>query len=254
MGRGEGIDPHTHRFAVGGVTVALSVRTIARECLNIAEVISVREDILTLRTVPPPRSLRKELNFIRRTRCPLEKPTNMRVTEVADRKISVSWNDQSDNEDGFRIQFRGKRTGSTDHTGSKSVGRNEESASLAGLRSGHEYTISVVAFNAGRQSESSNEARATTPARTITVSTEGAGPSTVFAVTGAGFTPGSLVVVRFTDPQLHQVQGQATAGGDGRFNLRHSVPCGSSTQVTVTAFEDADPLGTFANAVVTTCP
>jgi Fibronectin type III domain len=234
--------------------MALSMRTIALECLNIMGAVSARKDILPLRSLPPPRSLRNELTFIRRTRCRPKAPSGLRVTDVADRKVSVSWIDQSDNEDGFSIQFLGKRAGESDHTGSQSVGPNEVSASLTGLRSSHEYTISVAAFNAAGESQRSNEVRATTPARSIGVSKEGAGSSTVFVVTGTGFTPSGLVVVRITDAQFHQVQFPETAGGDGRFVSRHSVPCVSGTQVTLTAFEDADPLGTVANAVVTTCP
>jgi hypothetical protein len=180
-------------------------------------------------------------------------PSGLRITGVADRQISVAWTDQSDNEDGFSIRFRGEREGSS-HTGSKSVGRNEVSASLGGLRSNYQYTISVVAFNTDGESQMSNEVRATTPARSISVSKEGAGSSTVFVVTGAGFTPSSLVVIRITSPQLQQVQFSETAGGDGKFGSRHSVPCVSGIQLTFTAFEDADPLSTFSNAVITNCP
>jgi Fibronectin type III domain len=100
-----------------------------------------------------------------------KRPTDLRVPGVADREISVSWIDQSDNEDGFLVRFVGKGAGSADHTGSKSVGRNEVSASLTGLNSGFEYTIRVVAFNDGGESQSSNAVLATTPntPQTITV-------------------------------------------------------------------------------------
>lgn len=234
--------------------MALNVRVIVRKCLNKYGSLSVQSDILALRQLPPPRSLRDELNFILNNRCPPERPTGLRVTGVADRKISVAWSDRSDNENGFSIQFRGKRALELDHTGSKSVGRNEESATLDGLRSNYKYTISIVAFNASGQSPRSNEVEATTPARTIRVSTEGVGSSTLFVVEGAGFTPSSLVIIRFTDPQLNQVRASETAGADGKFVSRRSVPCASGILVTVTAFEDGDLQGTFANAVETTCP
>ena len=90
--------------------------------------------------------------------------------------------------------------------------------------------------------------------RQISVSKEGAGSSTVFVVIGTGFTPSSRVVIRVTDAQFRQVQFPETAGGDGKFVSRHSVPCRSGIQLTFTAFEDAHPSSTFANAVVTTCP
>jgi hypothetical protein len=90
--------------------------------------------------------------------------------------------------------------------------------------------------------------------RIISVSKQGSGASTIFVVTGSGFTPNSLVVIRITDAAFEQVQFPETAQADGKFVSQHSVPCASGIQLTFTAFEDADPQGTFANAVVTTCP
>jgi hypothetical protein len=234
--------------------MALSMREIARKCLNRFGAISVQSDILALRQLPPPRSLQDELNFIQTNRCPPKGPTNLRVTGVADRTIHLAWSDQSDNEDGFKIRFRGKKAGLADHTGSKTVGRNVASATLDSLRSNHEYTISVLAFNSGGESPSSNTVQATTPARTITVSSEGGGLSTVFTVKGTGFTPNGLVVIVLTDQNFKQLEFPETAGADGKFVSRHSVPCGSGIRITFTAFEDADPVGTFANAIETTCP
>lgn len=230
------------------------MRALARDCLGITGEVSARNNILRLFRSPPQGSLRDGLRFVRRHYCEPNGPTDLRVTDVADRKISVSWVDQSDNEDGFTIQFRGRRANFSDHTGTARVGIDEESASLTGLRDNHEYTISVAAVNRGGESRRSNEVRARTPARSISVSKEGAGLSTVFVVTGAGFTPNSLVIIRITDGQLHQVQFPETAGGDGRFVSRHSVPCASGIALTFTVYEDADFTGTFANSIVTTCP
>ena len=181
-------------------------------------------------------------------------PTDLKVTGVADRKVSLSWVDRSDNEDGFTIRFTGKTPENTDHTGSQNVARNEEATALSNLRSGYVYKINMVHFNGDGESASSNQVQATMPSRIISVTNQGAGTSTIFTVSGSGFSPGSAVVIRFTDPQLNQKQFQATAEITGIFTARNSLPCGSSTQITVTAFEDADPLGTFANVVVTTCP
>jgi hypothetical protein len=235
----------------------LSVRSIARECLKITGTISIEKDILALRSLPPPRSLRHELIFVKTQRCvpsPPNAPSGLRITNVADRKISIAWTDKSDNEDGFLVQFSGKRAGEVDHTGSKTVGRNQSSITLEGLRSNYAYTVSALAFNSGGRSQESNEVQATTPSRTISVSREGTGTSAAFIVTGSGFSANSLVVIRATDPQLHQVQFQGTPGGDGKFVSKQDIPCASGIKITFTAFEDADPLGTFANAIVTTCP
>jgi Fibronectin type III domain len=180
-------------------------------------------------------------------------PTDLRVTDVADRRISVAWTDHSDNEDGFRIRFRGQAVSGQetlpDHTGTISVGRNVVSASLTDLKSGYEYTISVTAFDAAGESGSSNEVRATTPARVISVSSEGAGQSTVFVVSGTGFTPNSLVVFQIANQRL-----SVSAGGDGKFASRNSFPCQSGLSFKVLAWEDTDPTGTVSNTVTITCP
>lgn len=94
----------------------------------------------------------------------------------------------------------------------------------------------------------------TPPSRRISIAKEGAGSTTVFVVTGTGFTPNSLVVIRITTPNLDQLQFPETAGADGKFVSRHSVSCVSGSTLTFTAFEDANPANTQAVPVVTTCP
>ncbi len=90
--------------------------------------------------------------------------------------------------------------------------------------------------------------------RQISVSKQGAGPSSVFTVTGSGFSPNKLVVIKVTDAQLQQLQFAETTNASGGFTSPHSVSCVSGGSLTFTAFEDSDPTHTFANAVVTTCP
>jgi hypothetical protein len=181
-------------------------------------------------------------------------PSSLRVTNVSDRKIEVAWTDNSNNEDGFKIRFAGKRSGISDHNGSVSVGRNVTNISLTGLYSGYQYTINVAAFNSDGESSLLNQVQATTPARTIYVSNTVSSNVRNFTVTGSGFTPNSLVVIKVTDANLQQIQFPLTAGADGKFTSTHQVSCVSGAQLTVTAFEDTDPNGTFANAFVTTCP
>ena len=168
--------------------------------------------------------------------------------------VTLSWVDRSANEDGFKIRFHGTRDGS-DHSGSREVERNVTSADLGGLRSGYDYRISVIAFNSGGDSAPSNEVRAALPARLISLTTEGTGASTVWTVTGSGFTLFGLAVIRFTNPAFQQVQFGQSAGADGHFVSRHSIAnVSSGEKITITAWEDADPDGTSANEIVTTCP
>ena len=195
-------------------------------------------------------SLPYEFEFL-----PPRRPTDLRVTEVGDRRIEVAWKDRSDNEDGFVLSYRGKRSDFSDHTGSRSFGKNTEAASITGLRSDHEYTIHVAAGNAAGGSGAGPGVKATTPARTISVAKESAGSSTVFVVKGKGFSPSSLVVLRIVDGQLqHPSTWVETAEGDGTLESRHSYPCVTGQGLTVSAYEDADPQGTLSNFVVTSCP
>lgn len=92
------------------------------------------------------------------------------------------------------------------------------------------------------------------PQRTISVTPSAASGGGLFAVSGMNFTPGALIVLRATDPNLHQLQFTATADGNGAFMTTLNIPCNSFVQITFTAFEDADPSRTFANSVVTSCP
>lgn len=88
----------------------------------------------------------------------------------------------------------------------------------------------------------------------ITVSSEGSGAGTIMVVKGTKFTAGKIAVVRFTDRGLNQVRSSMTVASDGTFTVRRAVPCATGIRITVTAFEDQNPSGTYANSVETTCP
>jgi len=173
--------------------------------------------------------------------------------------LMVGWKDNSNNEDSFVVTYSGTRAGGSPDSAGKSVGANSVTASL-GLIPEYTYNIHVAAVNSVGETLSNAitvtvpPALPTHPARTITVSSQGTGTSTLFNVHGTGFTPNSLVVIRFTDSQLAQTQFAQTALNDGTFQTHNGLPCVSGIQLTVTAFEDANPLGTQSNAVVTSCP
>lgn len=182
-------------------------------------------------------------------------PTGLTVTKVADRLLTLSWADRSIGEDGFEVRFRGQRAGFSDHTGTRELGPDVTTLDLDGLRSGFTYRITVVAFDAGGESAPSNEVSATLPGRVIDVTTAGTGEATVWTVTGSGFSPTALAVIRFVNPALQQVQLPQSAGVDGRFVSRHSIQgVFTGETITISAFEDADPDGTQSNQVVLTCP
>jgi hypothetical protein len=83
---------------------------------------------------------------------------------VAANRIDVAWIDNADDEDGFRVRSRGKKAGQPDHAPQPiTTGADARTASLTGLLSGYEYTITVVAFNTIGESGSSNAVLATVP-------------------------------------------------------------------------------------------
>lgn len=186
-------------------------------------------------------------------------PSNPRVTGSTTSSLSIAWNDNSNDERNFFINYGAPGSLTKQNT----VGADAKTHVLRSLDSDTRYCFTIQAENLwGFSPETSiscgrtKEEQTTPPpsSRSISVSKEGSGPSTIFIINGSGFTPNSLVVIRITDRSFNQVQFPETAGSDGKFVSRHSVPCLSGIQLTFTAFEDADPQGTFANAIVTTCP
>jgi hypothetical protein len=116
--------------------MTLSMLTLARKCLDIRGPFSIRQDVLMHQRSA---SLRFELEKIHRTRCKPERPTGLRVTSTTAGRIDLRWVDNSDNETGFRIRFRGKRAGFGDHADASQANQDRTDASLTGLRSGFTY-------------------------------------------------------------------------------------------------------------------
>jgi hypothetical protein len=77
--------------------------------------------------------------------------------------VSVSWIDDADDQDGFRVSFSGRRQGHPDDpTRTISLDSAARTASLTGLLSGYDYSIWVVAFDDMGESDRSNYVLATT--------------------------------------------------------------------------------------------
>ena len=145
----------------------ISLRTKARQCLGLTGAVSAKKDVLAVPN-PSTRSLRQALRFIHQNRCRPDAPSFLQTTALPDASgtLSLLWRDNSDNEDGFRVRFRGRRNGFDDHEGSKPVGASPSSSQqtqLTGLRQGFDYTITVVAFNAAGESAPSDAITRTIP-------------------------------------------------------------------------------------------
>ncbi len=87
-------------------------------------------------------------------------PTNLDATSVSLTQIDLSWTDNSNNEDGFKIE-RKIDVGGT-YSLITSVGADMTSYSDTGLTTGANYYYRVSAYNIGGDSAYSNEANSTT--------------------------------------------------------------------------------------------
>lgn len=141
----------------------LTVRTVASKCLRKLGTLSMKQDILNTRDTPPPKSLRSELEFIRKFRCPPQAPTNLTITKLTEDIISIAWTDTSDNEDGFEIAWTGRKSNYIHDDGSEKIGAKQKSFTLTRLYPDYKYCFKVRAFNSGGSSAFTSEVCGTTP-------------------------------------------------------------------------------------------
>jgi hypothetical protein len=92
--------------------------------------------------------------------CPLSAPSNLTATPVSQTQIDLAWTDNSNNEDGFKIER--SPNGTSDWTQIATVGANVTTYSNSGLTCSTAYYYRVRAYNASSDSGYSNTANATT--------------------------------------------------------------------------------------------
>ncbi|MCL4393538.1 MAG: fibronectin type III domain-containing protein, partial [Chloroflexi bacterium] len=102
-------------------------------------------------------------------------PSNLRVTSTAQTTARLTWNDNSNDEQGFEIEIPGKAN--------PKPGANETQYEATGLQCGQSYNIRVRAFNAAGNSAYSN---------TVAVQTQACGGA------AAPAAPGNLAVTSST--------------------------------------------------------
>jgi acid phosphatase type 7 len=88
-------------------------------------------------------------------------PTNLTAVTVSSSQISLSWTDNANNENGFKVE---QSTDGTTFTQIAMLGSNAVSFSVTGLTASTTYTYRVVSFNDAGSSSFSNTASATTSA------------------------------------------------------------------------------------------
>ena len=91
-------------------------------------------------------------------------PSSLTATAVSTNRINLSWADNSNNEDGFKVE-RALDNGGSPGTWAEiaAVGMNVTNYSDTGLPPDRTYWYRVRAYNAGGNSDYSNQASATTP-------------------------------------------------------------------------------------------
>ncbi len=90
-------------------------------------------------------------------------PTSLSAIAASSSQVNLTWADNSDDEDGFKIE-RCQGSGCSNFAEIARVGANAVSFSNAGLAAGASYSYRVRAFNNGGESDCSNSASATTQA------------------------------------------------------------------------------------------
>lgn len=87
-------------------------------------------------------------------------PSNLRATALSSTEVDLEWNDNSNNETGFRVEGRAGNGAFQDLGG---VSANATGAIITNLDPGTTYTFRVRARNANGDSPYSNQATVTTP-------------------------------------------------------------------------------------------
>ena len=95
------------------------------------------------------------------TPVPPAAPTTLNATTVSSSQINLTWTDNANNENGFKIE---QSTDGTNFTQVATVGSNAVSFSVTGLTASTTYSYRVASFNAAGNSAFSNTASATTSA------------------------------------------------------------------------------------------
>ena len=87
--------------------------------------------------------------------CPVNAPSNLSATAVSQTQINLTWDDNSDNEEGYTIYRNGVQVGQ--------VGTNIQSYQDTGLSEHTAYSYYVKAFRGGIESDPSNTINVITP-------------------------------------------------------------------------------------------
>jgi len=99
-----------------------------------------------------------------------EAPSHLTVTAQSYNSLSVSWTDNSENENGFTLEYA--READFSNASSVDVPANASSATVDGLTSNTPYYLRIKAYNGNGSSSYSNNAQATTESTEILINVD----------------------------------------------------------------------------------
>jgi hypothetical protein len=186
-------------------------------------------------------------------------PSSLSAVAVSGSQINLSWQDNSGNETGFRVE---RRLGSGSYQVVNSTASNTTSYSDTGLSSGSTYYYRVQALGSPANSSYSNEASATTQASSSGPVITGLLPSsgaagTAVTITGTGFTGATSVkfnstAASFTVSSATQISTSVPKGATtGKVSV--TTPAGAATSAsnfTVSSACDVNHDGSLSSADV----
>ena len=168
-------------------------------------------------------------------------PSSLTAQAASSSQISLSWTDNSSNEEGFQIE---RSTAAAAFTGIATVGANIRSYWDQGLAASTSYSYRVRAYNGSGNSGYSNTSSATTSAATTATFTLSASPSSQTVVLKRSTT---YTVTVSAEPGFNGTVGLSVTGlprgASASFNPPSITGGGSSTMTVSTS--NKTPAGTY---------
>ena len=175
---------------------------------SVQELTSYRYRVVAFNTVPGESPASNVVNAATpRDPAQVDAPTNFRTTGVSAFRVALAWDDNSNNETGFRVE---RAVGSGTFSPLATLAADETTYADDAAQPRTSYRYRVVAFNASGESAASNEQAATTPGDPSVIAVP-----TLLAATAASYSQADLSWQDNADNETSfVVQRRPASGGD----------------------------------------